>query len=309
MSEETRTSTRLDRAIATFTLLALIGASASMLLGLTTAGAQEPPPPTVTVTDPLEGETTFSPAVIDVPLNGQLEFVLASGDASGTSIDSTDPLFAFDGFCFLSAANPSCTVTVIDQNAAGQVEYAETADTSTTGLINVTTGTPSPSSSASPSTSSSPSASPSASPTGSPTASPSPSTSPTADPSTSPTASPSASPSPSTSPSPQPTVHPRTLTIELRGALIVSGTLSSDDPGCYRGAPVDVQKRVVKKRNGKKVVRWKKITRDITNFDGEYEAAIAPKKGRYRTRSIRYSDDTGMQICAFVVSAVRRYRP
>lgn len=95
----------------------------------------------------------------------------------------------------------------------------------------------------------------------------------------------------------------------MRGALIVSGTLSSDDPGCFRGAPVDVQKRVVRKRNGKKVVRWKKITRDITNFDGEYEAAIAPRKGRYRTRSIKYSDDTGMQICAYVVSSVRRYRP
>jgi hypothetical protein len=99
------------------------------------------------------------------------------------------------------------------------------------------------------------------------------------------------------------------LTIEMRGALIVSGVLSSDDEGCYRGAPVDVQKKVVKRRNGKKVVRWKQLKRDITDAQGNYAMAINPKKGRYRTRSIRFSDDTGMQICAFVKSPVRRYRP
>jgi hypothetical protein len=317
MSDDIRTSTRLDRAIATVTLLALVVASASMLLGLTTAGAQEPPPPTVLVNDPVAaGETTFSPAVIQVPLNGQLVFEAAQSDGF-TYIDSEDPAFAFESEtgCFLFAAGETCTVTVVDANEQGEVLYAEQADAggSTIGKVTVTGASPSPSGSSTASASPSPSSSASATPStsASPTASPSgsPSASPTASSTASPTASPSVSPSPTTSPTPGPTVHPRALTIEMRGALIVSGTLSSDDPGCYRGAPVDVQKRVVKKRNGKKVVRWKKITRDITNFDGEYEAAIAPKKGRYRTRSIKYSDDTGMQICAFVVSPVRRYRP
>ncbi len=85
--------------------------------------------------------------------------------------------------------------------------------------------------------------------------------------------------------------------------MIASGSLSSDDPGCYIGAPVDIQKK------RKKSTKWKNVTRTYTEVDGDYETSIPVRKGKYRARSPGFSSPDGRQVCARVVSATRRYRP
>lgn len=253
---------------------------------------------TVQVTVPATGPTQFNPQTTQAAVGDTVRFVLVQGSSALLTSDS--PLWAFEP-CTLNGQGSECLRTF---TSASTITYSNklAGMQSGSGTIVVSAvASPSPT----------PSDSPTASPTGSPTATPSPTASPTDSPSASssptesPTGEPTTSPSPTASPTPTPgpTIHPRTLTFSLRGALIASGQLDSDDPGCYIGAPIDIQKKMKKKK------KWKRVLRTFTDSGGRYQTEMPIKRGVYRAKSIRFSSPDGSQVCARVFSPKKRYRP
>lgn len=254
---------------------------------------------TVQVTVPATGPTLFNPQTTQAAVGDTVRFVLVEGSSAVITSDSPTPL-AFQP-CSLMGQGSECLRTF---TSASTITYSDKRPTGPSGsgtIVISAVASPSPT----------PSDSPTASPTGSPSATPSPTTSPTDSPSAtpsptgSPTGEPTASPSPTASatPTPGPTIHPRTLTFSLRGALIASGQLDSDDPGCYIGAPIDIQKKMKKKK------KWKRVLRTFTDSGGRYQTEMPIRRGVYRAKSIRFSSPDGSQVCARVFSPKKRYRP
>jgi hypothetical protein len=103
-------------------------------------------------------------------------------------------------------------------------------------------------------------------------------------------------------------VHPRDLTLRITKNSIAKGKMTSDDPNCVTGAPVDIQKR--KKGQWRKLRKPKEADGHTTHVlpSGKYQVAIPKRNGRYRALSIEFSSPDGMQVCARTVSDVVRHR-
>jgi hypothetical protein len=97
--------------------------------------------------------------------------------------------------------------------------------------------------------------------------------------------------------------HARTVSIQLRRHLRVSGLLAVDDgfAACASNVPVLIQRHPLNSRT------WRTIVRLSTQASGAFAAHVPNRSGRYRARAVRV-ELAGGDVCGRDTSRSVRYR-
>jgi hypothetical protein len=93
--------------------------------------------------------------------------------------------------------------------------------------------------------------------------------------------------------------HDRSVTMNLRRALVAKGTVTSE--GDYEPCFADVAVRIQRNVGG----AWRIVARTSTDADGDYRVSLRDRVGRYRAVAPRFSPEEG-HGCLKDVSPVRR---